>query len=170
MGMSGHSSQGGRKYLLKFVLLRDHAPASEASKWARWIFQLLDEAARGAHVLARNVAGVVLRTDDIGAVACVPASDEPPANTPRPGNNAGSKTGVKTLARSLYVGKVVEEKDRVDQRRRRYDGNVPWEVEAPSGPPERSASLSGTSVSRVKQRPDRNRRVTFTLRVAQAAV
>ena len=106
----GHNNRDGRKKVLKFVLLRDHAPASEASKWARWMFLLLDEVARGAHVLARNAAGVVLRTDDIAAVACVPANDEPPAGTPHLGNNVGSNAGEKTPARSLYVDRRVEEK------------------------------------------------------------
>ena len=124
----GYSNQGGRKKVLKFVLLRDHAPASEASKWPRWMFLLLDEVTRGVPVLAHNVAGVVFRTDDIAAVACVPANDEPPASTPHLGNNAGSNAGEKTPVRSPCVDRRVAENVGTGQHRRRYDGNVPWEV------------------------------------------
>ncbi|HIM35608.1 MAG TPA: hypothetical protein EYM33_08760 [Pseudomonadales bacterium] len=94
----------------------------------RWILQPLVEAALGGHVLAGNAAGVALGTDDIAAVACVPTNDELPANTLHPGNNAGSNAGEKTPDRSHFVDRHVEEKDGVEQKRRRYDGNVPWEV------------------------------------------
>jgi hypothetical protein len=168
----GHSNPDDRKKVLKFVLLRDHAPVSETPILDHRMFQTLGDAALGVSVLGGDVARVVLPNDDIGAVACVPANAELPVNTLRLGNNAGSKIEEKTPVRSSCVGRFVVENDSAEQHRRRYDGIVLWEVEAPLGPPERSADLSGTFalVSRTTQRLDRIRRGSITLRGVYVAV